>query len=51
MNPVLPTRPLCAAPGQRQAKYTPAACTDVRATFEKYRRLQQMQQAHAKAQQ
>lgn len=44
MSITLPSRPLCAAPGQRPAKYTPAASTDLRATFEKYRRLQQMQQ-------
>lgn len=37
----LPTRSLIGTTG-RPARYVPAACTDIRATFAKWRRLQQM---------
>lgn len=38
-----PTRPLAGAPESKPLKYVNAASTDVRRTFEKFRRLNAMQ--------
>lgn len=35
----MPNRPLCPLPGQKANRYTPAVATDIRKTFDKYRRL------------
>jgi len=41
--PTLPTRPL----NSKKFRYVPASKTDVRVTFEKFRRLIRLQQARA----
>lgn len=38
-----PTRPLAGAPASKPLKYVNAASTDVRRTFEKFRRLNSIQ--------
>ncbi|MBB6580061.1 hypothetical protein HNP33_004187 [Comamonas odontotermitis] len=40
----MPNRPLCPLPGQKANRYTPAVSTDIRKTFDKYRRLQALQE-------
>jgi hypothetical protein len=44
----LPSRSLTGATG-RPARYVPAACTDIKATFAKFKRLQRLQAARAQA--
>ena len=41
----MPTRALCPLPGQKANRYTPAVATDIRKTFDKYRRLFALQKA------
>lgn len=40
----MPTRALCPYPGQKPSRYVPAVATDIRKTFDKYRRLQALQE-------
>ena len=40
----MPTRALCPERGQKQSRYVPALKTDIRKTFDKYRRLRAMQE-------
>lgn len=40
----MPTRPLVAPNGGKTCRYTPSLATDIRKTFEKYRRLQALQE-------
>jgi len=44
-KPAFPSRPL----NSKKFKYVPASRTDIRVTFEKFRRLIRMQQAKAAA--
>jgi hypothetical protein len=44
-QPAEPTRRLTPADGGKPHRYVPAAATDVRATFEKFRRLQRLREA------
>ncbi|TDS82589.1 hypothetical protein [Comamonas sp. JUb58] len=39
----MPTRALCPERGQKKSRYVPAVATDIRKTFEKFRRLQSIQ--------
>ena len=41
----MPSRALCPAPGQKPLKYTDKDNTDIRKTFDKYRRLIAQQKA------
>ncbi|WP_429949569.1 hypothetical protein ACQYWY_21665 [Comamonas sediminis] len=40
----MPTRALCPERGQKKSRYVPALKTDVSKTFEKFRRLQALQE-------
>ena len=40
----MPTRALCPERGQKKSRYVPAVATDIRKTFDKYRRLRAMQE-------
>lgn len=40
----MPSRPLVAAQGEKAIRYTPAVATDIRKTFDKFRRLIALQE-------
>lgn len=40
----MPSRPLVAPRGEKQSRYVPAVATDIRKTFDKYRRLIALQE-------
>lgn len=40
----MPSRPLVAQRGEKQSRYVPAVATDIRKTFDKYRRLMAQQE-------